>query len=323
MSRKSKKAAVGIDVGGTSMRAAVVDAAGEILGEAEDKTDVGGGLEGVTAQVAACVKAAAKDAGMSLRRLAGVGVGVPGAVDSARGQVYTAPNLGWTEAPFGDTLREALGCEVAVDNDVNVAVLGEQKFGAARGVDDVLGVWVGTGIGGGVVLGGRLHRGARAAAGEVGHTIVLPDGPVCGCGNRGCVEALASRTAIEREIFRAVHRGDPSVVPELLEAKGKTRVTSGILKKALARKDPTVQAAMRRAVRFLGIALSGWVNVLDPARVVLGGGVVEKLGDSLVERVEEEANRHTIRAAGRFPEYVAAELGDQSGILGAAGLVLG
>lgn len=316
------KLAVGVDLGGTSLRAGVVDAGGEVKAEASTKTRPAEGLDAVLERLVGIVREAVEEAGTALDAVAGVGIGVPGGVDTPRGHVHLAPNLGWEDLTLGPRLADELGVAVTLDNDVNVAILGEHRFGAARGVDDAIGVWVGTGIGGGVIARGQVLRGVHGAAAELGHTIVLADGPTCGCGNRGCVEALASRTAIEAEIRRRISRGDPCVVPDILARSGKERVTSGVLKKALGKGDEVVAQVLARAQRYLGIGIANWINVLDPALVVLGGGVVEKLGATFLEPVEREARHHVFKTRGDPVRFVEGELGDWSGVLGAAALVL-
>ncbi len=319
--RTRKTLAVGVDVGGTSMRASLLGPDGKILAESEAKTDVGSGPAGIRAQVVGLVTQALESAGVTESALRGVGVGVPGAVDPGTGEVHHAPNLGWTRVALAAELGRELGVPVWIENDVNAAVLGEARQGAARGASSVLGVWVGTGIGGGLMVGGELYRGARGAAAEIGHQILLPDGPLCGCGNRGCVEALASRTAIEREIRRRIERGEPSEVTGLLAKRGKDRMTSGILRDAYRKGDEVVKGAIEGAIRYLGMAVGSWISVLDPELVVLGGGVVEKLGKPYVAAVRSEALRYAVRAAGPQPRIVASELGDRAGTLGAASLV--
>jgi glucokinase len=252
----------------------------------------------------------------------GVGIGVPGGVDSDHGHVHQAPNLGWENLTLGPLLEKRLKHPVFLDNDVNVAILGEYRFGAARKSRSALGVWVGTGIGGGIILDGKVLRGLHGAAAEIGHTILLPGGPICGCGNRGCVEALASRTAMEAEIQRRLDRGEETVIPELLAASGKERITSGVILKALKKEDRVMTEVLAESQRYLGMAMASWINVLDPEVVVLGGGVAEKLGKTFVKNVRNEALRHAFKTQGKPTRFELAELGDLSGVLGAAALGL-
>lgn len=316
-----RRVAVGVDLGGTSLRAVVADETGEVLGRGDAKTQPHEGEAAVIERLREVIRAARREAGVKRGDLLGVGVGVPGAVDAGAGEVRFAPNLDWRGVPLGRDLEAELQLPVRLDNDVNVAVLGEQRFGAARGRQDVLGVWVGTGVGGGLLVGGQLVRGFHGSAAELGHTILLPHGPPCGCGSRGCVEALASRTAIETEIRRRLARGEASVVPEILESTGKTRLTSGVLSRALAAEDSLVQQVMADAQRYLGMAIASWLNVLDSEAVLVGGGVAEKLGRDFLDPVAEASERHRFPTGGEPPAYLLAALGDDSGILGAASLL--
>jgi glucokinase len=181
----------------------------------------------------------------------------------------------------------------------------------------MVGIFVGTGVGGGMILNGKLRSGFRHAAAEIGHMIILADGPVCGCGNRGCLEALASRTAIERDIQLGIAAGRQSLIPELVEKKG--RLTSGVLAKALRQGDPLVTEIMNRAQWYLGLLTASIVNLIDPEMVVFGGGVVEALGDKFLEPIRVTARQHFIQKSGAYQvRIVGATLGDHAGVLGAA-----
>jgi glucokinase len=317
-----KKFAVGVDLGGTSMRAAMVDSEGKVLCESEDKTHPEEGMDGVLERLLKLIERSIKDADIKKSYLTGVGIGIPGGVDSHRGHVHQAPNLGWENVHLTPRLKKALDLPVFLDNDVNVAILGEFHFGAAKKARSALGVWVGTGIGGGIILDGKVLRGLHGAAAEIGHSILLPDGPVCGCGNRGCVEALASRTAMEREIRRRIERGEESIIPALLKRSGKERITSGILSKAIRKEDHVTREVMAETQRYLGMAIATWINILDPEILVLGGGVAEKFGNAYLKPIETEARRHMFKTQGKPTRFELAELADWSGVLGAAALAL-
>jgi glucokinase len=210
---------------------------------------------------------------------------------------------------------------VYLENDVNLGTLGEHALGAGRGTRDMVGVFVGTGVGGGLILDGKLHSGYRHAAAEVGHMIVLADGPVCGCGKRGCLEAVASRTAIERDIRLGMAAGRGSLVSRLTEGDTR-RLTSGVLAKALRKGDPLVVEVMGRAQYYLGLLTASIVNLIDPEMVVFGGGVVEALGTKFLRTIRVTARQHFIQQAGADQvRIVAAELGDYAAVLGAAVLV--
>jgi glucokinase len=234
------------------------------------------------------------------------------------GTVFNPPNLpGWDEVPLGPRLADALDVPVAVENDVNLGTLGEFALGAGRGTKDMVGIFVGTGVGGGLILDGKLRSGFRHAAAEVGHMVVFADGPVCGCGRRGCLESVASRTAIERDIRLGLAAGRESTIPKLL--KGKPRLSSGILAKALLNDDPLVCEVMGKAQWYLGQHVASVVNFIDPEMIVFGGGVVEATGDRFLDPIRIVARQYYIQQADADKvRIVSAQLGDYAGVLGAA-----
>jgi len=237
---------VGVDVGGTKIAAAVVTPNGKILGREKGPTPRGRQPAAVLDAIVEIVEDAMRDADAKPRRLKGIGIGVPGIVDAAGGRVVAAPNVAIAGAPIASTLRRRFGARVTLGNDVNLGVLGERWRGAGRGVDDVVGVFPGTGVGGGVVCGGRLLTGAHGAAAELGHIVLDPRGPLCGCGARGCLEAYASRTAIERDIRAGARAGRRTKIAELNGGKLDV-IKSRVLAEALRLKDPLVTDVMRAA----------------------------------------------------------------------------
>jgi glucokinase len=312
---------VGVDLGGTSVLAAVVDPTGKILGESKRKTNAELGATGVTERVAETVLAALKAADLKRKHIRGIGIGVPGPINLQTGVVANCANLGlsWTNYALRDALSALLDLPVTVDNDVNVGAVGEYSLGAGRGARNMLAIFVGTGIGGGLVIDGQLHGGVRNSSGEVGHMVILADGPLCGCGERGHAEALASRTAIERDIRVALESGRSSVVSRLLEEKGAKLMSAGIIGDAYDAGDAVTVEAVQHAQYYLGLLVSACVNLLDPEVVVLGGGVLERFGDAYLDPVRQVAQQHYINKTelGRV-RLVRAALGDYSGALGAA-----
>lgn len=311
---------LGIDLGGTKILAAVVDMDGHLVGQAKRSTRSEQGQEAVIERITAVANEAVAAAQLDMSQVAAVGIGAPAPVDAATGTVYNAPNLeGWDRVPLGDLLRDELDLPVYVDNDVNVGTLAEHVLGAGRGTRHMVGIFVGTGVGGGLILDGRLHRGFRHAAGELGHMVMSADGPLCGCGRPGCLEAYASRTAIERELRAGLEMGRSSILPELMAQSGKTRLTSGILAKAMAANDELVLSVMAQAQRYLGLLVGSLVNLLDPEMVVFGGGVVEALGEPFLDPIAQVARDRYLqqRDADRV-HIVPAQLGDHAGVLGAA-----
>ena len=302
---------VGIDLGGTKIYAVVFDE-GKVLAEAKAKTPTQGGPLAVVDAMAAVVR----DLG-PVADLTGVGVGAPGVVDPSDGTVRQAPNLpGWME-PFdvADALSTALdGVPVVLDNDVNVGTLAEHRLGAGQGADNLLGVFVGTGIGAGVVLDGVLRRGPTGAAGEIGHMIVRRGGRRCGCGGRGHLEAYAGRAAMERRARDLERKGRDTALVDLAPAR---RMTSGVFVKALAARDAVATELIDDAIGALGVAIASATSLLDIPLVVVGGGLADRLGPAFVERVEE-ACRADVFPRNPDLRIIPASLGDRGGSIGAA-----
>ncbi len=318
--QNSEKLVVGIDMGGTKILAGVVDAKGKILGQAKRATKSEEGVEAVVDRIARTVREAVKAADLQLADIAAICSCAPGTIDAPRGVVRFAPNLhNWENVPLAKLLSDGLGLPAFVENDVNLGTLGEHVLGAGQGVANVVGIFVGTGIGGGLILDGKLWGGWRGGAGEVGHTVVLAEGPLCGCGSRGCVEALASRTAIERDIWAGIKAGRPSLIPEIMQRDKRQRLTSGALAEAYEKGDPLVREVIGRAQFYLGVLVGNLVNIIDPEMVIIGGGVAEALGESYLNLIRPVAYQYFInkRGAGDV-KIVPAKLGDNAVLLGAA-----
>ncbi len=306
----------GLDLGGTKIQAVVTDGAANVLGRARRETPRTGGPEAVMLQLAEAMHAALEDAGVEPMGLAGVGVGAPGAIDVVGGSVQQVPNIDGWQAPYalGPALAEELGRPVRVGNDVSVAVAAEQRFGAGREYASFLGVFWGTGVGGGVVIDGRQLEG-RGSAGEIGHVCVKPGGRRCNCGLDGCVEAYAGRGALEeRARERAKEHG--TTLFEIMEKRGRDRLTSGVWLRALQQGDNVAEELIQRAVEALGVGIGSAVTLLDVEAVVIGGGLGERLGPEWLARIEAAANEHTFFA--EKPVYRLAELGDLGGAIGAS-----
>jgi glucokinase len=306
-------AAVGIDLGGTKVQGVLVES-GEVVTDAKVPTPTGG-VDDVVAAIADCVDRLA-----GAGKVAGVGVGAPGVVEAATGTVVRAPNLpGFgVPVPLAALLSDRLdGARVVVDNDVNLSALAEHRLGAGRGARDLLGVWVGTGVGGGVVLDGRLRRGPGGGAGEIGHVGVAGGGRRCGCGQEGHLEAYAGRAMMEQEARRRAAGGTPSL---LVELAGDRRMKSSVFAKALDAGDGVTVELLDEAVAALGVALASAVALIDFELIVVGGGLAEKLGAGFVGRIEQ-AVRSRLLVPSSPLRVVPASLGDLAGALGAALLV--
>ncbi|MFH1724434.1 MAG: ROK family protein [Elusimicrobiota bacterium] len=315
-----KDLAIGVDIGGTKILAALVSGGRRILERRKEATPADAPPAEVFAAVRAAVKGVLDDAGVRPSSLKGMGVGVPGIVDVRSGRVVSAPNINLSGFPMGAALRKRFRVPVAVDNDVNLAVLGEARLGAGRGVRDLVGIFPGTGIGGGVIVDGRLLRGANGAGAEVGHMKIALKGPKCGCGNRGCLEALAGRRAIEREIRRAVKGGKRTSIKKL--NKGKLGVIkSGVLRKALKRGDPVVSRVVKEAAEHLGSACVTLRHVFDPELFIFGGGLIEACGKYILPVVRKKMDADPFFKGLARCRVAASELGDDAAVLGAAVLI--
>jgi glucokinase len=310
----------GIDLGGTKIQTVIVDAAGEVRGEARTPTPTSGGPAGVAAAIEESLREAAAAAEVDPGQLTGIGLGAPGTV-SASGVVSNAGNLpGWEDSfPLGETLSKALGAPVRAGNDVQVAVEGEFALGAGREFSSLLGVWWGTGVGGGIVLDGKPWLG-RGGAGEIGHMVVEQGGAKCPCGRRGCMEAYAGRAAMEAEARRRHEDGAKTDLFKLMRKHDKPRLTSGIWQRALDHGDELAEQLIDRAIEALGTGVASAVNLLDVEAVVIGGGLGERLGDRYRDDLGEEMLKHLF-VDERPPAIRVAALDDLGGAIGASLLI--
>lgn len=315
----NKKHVVGVDLGGTKILAAVVNREGGIMSRVKRRTHPEMGDEKVIERIAKSIREAVKKAKLSPDDVMAIGIGAPGPIDIGAGIIYNAPNLGWDEVNLKSRLSKKMkGLPVHLENDVNAGTFGEYILGAARGAQDVVGIFPGTGVGGGIIAGGRLHHGFRDGAAEIGHMVMMVDGPLCGCGRHGCAEALASRTAITRDIKAALSTGRKSIVTELSD-EGLGHLTSGMLAKAWKAGDEVVCEVLERAQKYLGILTGSIVNLIDPEIVVFGGGLIEAMGDEFLEPVRRIARNYFImqRNAENI-KIVPTQLGDLAVLLGAS-----
>ena len=311
----------GVDLGGTKIQAVIADPGGRVLGDSRRPTPTEGGPADVVAAMATAVRDAAREADVDPGDLVGVGVGSPGDVDARAGTVTSARNLpGWSGSfPVGDRLGEELGVPVELGNDVDVATMAEFHHGAGRPYTSLLGVFWGTGVGGGVVLDGELWRG-RASAGEIGHMVVKLGGARCPCGRLGCMEAYAGRGAMEARARKAVAEGTSTQLFKIMEKRGRTRLTSGVFARALDHGDALAVRLIDRAVEALGAGIASAVNLLDVEAVIIGGGLGIRLGTPYAQRIEHAMMPHLFSDY-RPPSVRVAALGDLGGALGAALLV--
>jgi len=310
---------LGVDVGGTKIQSSLVCESGAILGKQRQSTPRIGGPEQVLSMIETVIQEVLNQAKLETTDLTAIGVAVPGVVEPKTGYVVVTPNMSLTGVAIGAHLEGRFRVPVAIGNDGNLGTYGEAWLGSARDARSALGIWVGTGIGAGLVHKGRLWRGARESAGEIGHIIMQIGGPVCGCGNHGCLEALASRTAIERDIRTALQAGGTSKLTEL-SADDLSVIRSGAIRKALKAEDPMVTGILHRAAETLGYACLTVRHLVDPQVIVLGGGLIEACSDFMMPIVENIVGSDRLPGARDGGHVLLSALGDNAVVLGAVAL---
>jgi glucokinase len=310
----------GIDLGGTKIQAAVVDHGSDnkVLAAKRDQTPLKGGPKAIAARMASLMVETLEEAGLEISDLAGVGVGSPGSVDDKKGTVAGAMNLSEWSGSFNlrKALEKDLSVPVALGNDVDLATDAEFEIGAASQFQSLLGVFWGTGVGGGLILDGKPWVG-RKTAGEIGHMVVRLNGAHCPCGRRGCMEAYAGRGAMEARARKRVNQGEKTALFRIMEERGRDRLSSGIWERALARDDHMAIDLLEEAVEALGAGVASAVNLLDPEAVVIGGGLGIRLGEPWVERIRVAMLPHLF-VDDDPPPVLLAELGDLGGAHGGA-----
>ena len=308
----------GIDLGGTKIQAVIVDGRNKVLGEARRPTPTSGGPEAVCAELADTLADAGASAGIDPSTLSGVGVGSPGAIDADAGTVAQARNLpDWIDPfPLADRLSEAVAAPVQVDNDVSVATAAEFELGVGKEYSSLLGVFWGTGVGGGIVLNDEPWTG-RGAAGEIGHMVVKIGGRRCPCGRRGCMEAYAGRGAMEARARKLHKQGHKTELLKIMRKRGRERLTSGVWARALEQGDDLANEIVAEAIEALGAGVASAVNLLDVEAVVIGGGLGVRLGKPYARKIAAAMQPHLF-VDDRPPAIEVAALGDLGGAIGAA-----
>ena len=308
---------IGVDLGGTKILAAVIDPTGGIIASEKKKTKAHKPWREVISRIAKCSRKAVKKAGYTMDSIGALGIGAPGALNPREGVIHLAPNLHWEEVPLKKVLEKELGIPVFINNDVNIGTLGEFRMGSALGMTNVVGIFVGTGIGGGLIFNGKIYEGSSFMAGEIGHIPLVEDGPECGCGNKGCFEAAAGRLAIIRDIQKAVKKGKKT---SLKKEKGGdlSKIKSGLLAKAWEEEDKLVTDILKKAAFQIGRGVATVINLLNPDAVVLGGGLIEALDDKFIKQIKKSAEKHSFPSMYKKTSIVPAVLGDDAGIIGAA-----
>lgn len=312
---------LGIDLGGTKILAGVVDKDGGVKATGKKTTNAAAGPEAVIKRVIKASEDAMQKAGITLDQVEAIGIGCPGPVDSENGIVRSAANLpGWVNIELAKELKKWRNVPVALSNDVRVACIGEHRMGAGKGCKNLLTIFVGTGIGGGIIINDQIYTGSRWSAAEIGHMIMMPDGPYpMGAGVRGGVETLASRTAIDRDLRAGIAAGIVKTnLPKLMEQKDGA-ITSSVLKAAVEANDALAISVLQRAAYYLGLHAATLINAFDPEMLIYGGGVIEGLGEWMLKQIRPVAYANSVN---KFDvqkiKIVEAKLGEQAGVIGAA-----
>lgn len=318
---KRKKLFVGIDVGGTKILAALVEANGRVLQRERISTPREKKPAIVVESILDAVRDVVAAAGAEMGSVTAVGMAIPGVVDPAAGLVVATANMNLSGMEIAPLAAEKLGVPVFLGNDVNLGTLGEKWLGTAMNARSVVGIFVGTGIGGGVVIDGKLVTGSRDSAGEIGHMVMDMRGPKCGCGAKGCFEAIASRSAMDRDIRAAIKGGRKSAIEAMVHMdKPKEPIRSGAIRKALAKGDPLVTEIVTRAAEVMGLACISISHLVDPDVLLFGGGVIEACGGFILPIVERVLRSDPIRGAKPGGKVLESSLGDDAVVLGAVAL---
>jgi len=312
---------LGVDLGGTKILTAVTNSQGKMLSRDHSITPAKKGHEVVIQSILVSAHRALEQADVAISGLTAIGVGAPGLANSETGILLTSPHLpGWRDIPLRDIIQERLGKKTFLINDANAAALGELCFGAARGARNFIYITLSTGIGGGIVVDGKIYGGAIGVAGEVGHMIVDDDGPVCSCGSRGCWEMLASGTALAREARHRIREGASTSIPGYVDGDAE-RVTAEVIHNAAQQGDSLAKELIARTGYYVGVGLASLVNIFNPELIVIGGGL-SNIGDMLFKPAFKVARERAYKDAFQVVRFASAELGRDSGVLGAAAFAL-
>ncbi|MCM8711793.1 ROK family protein [Clostridium sp. SYSU_GA19001] len=310
-----KNYVVGIDLGGTKISGALADLQGNVLSQFTMPTDAHEGEQAVLSRIIQVIEKVITDSGKTAEEVKAIGIGSPGPLDAKSGIIITTPNLPFKNFKLVEPIAEKFNIPTYLDNDANVAAIGEYMLGAGKGTTNMVYVTVSTGVGGGAILNGKIYRGSTSNALEVGHTTVLPNGPRCNCGNYGCVEALASGTAIGRQAKEAVESGLETSL------KNYEKVTSYEVFKEAEKGDKVSKEILDRSLGYLGIGIANIISSFDPEMVVIGGGV-SKGGQIVFDKVKEVVNERCFKAMAESCKIVPAALGTDAGVIGAVALAL-
>lgn len=309
---------ISIDMGGTKILAALINTKEGIRTKIKKATKTKNGNTNFVKALWGLVTEVILESGVSEKNVKAICLGIPGSVNPETGRIGIAPNLNIKNMNIKEQLQQYTSIPVLIENDVNLAALGIKHFGLGKDIEDLLVVFVGTGIGGGLIFGGKMHRGASYTAGEIGHMIIQPNGPLCGCGQKGCFEALASRTAIVRDITKQVKLGKRSLLAKLL--KEKVPIKSKAISNALKKNDAVTVKTVTNAAMIIGKTLANINNLLNLQMIVLGGGVMEAAADFMTPIIKKSFKENSLKDAGKTVKIYAAKLGDEAALYGGIAL---
>jgi glucokinase len=311
-----------IDIGGTKILTAIFSTDGRILDRDVRPTLAGEGVDAVIGRLLSAIDGILKGGRMEPSQLGAIVIACAGGIDTGRGVVVTpSPSMpGWTDIPLADIVEKKFGTSTFLVNDASAAALGEHRYGAGRGVNNLVLITLGTGIGGGIITDGRLYLGAVGGAGEIGHMAIDVNGPKCGCGNTGCLEMLASGTAVAGDAIRRIHQGEKSILSEMVGGKIES-ITAETVGKAARNGDKLSRDVIARAAFYLGIGIVNMVNIFNPEMIVVGGGMAE-LGEMIIEPGRRMVAERAFSISSRVVRIVTAQLGNEAGVYGAAAYAL-
>ncbi len=316
----SNKCIIGFDLGGTKMLSAVISPEGSILARSKRKTLQITSEEALVRKIIQTIEDSLQKASISGTEVAGVGLAVPGLVDLHTGHIAHLPNLNLSNLDIRKKVAEYFKVPVVIENDVNAGLYGEFRFGSVRKARHIIGLFIGTGIGGGMILNGELYRGAKGAAGEIGHIILQTDGPATTAGINGTFEGLASKTALAKDLVMLSAAG---YAPTVFKHAGTdiSKIRSSVIKKALDAEEAAVMNLIDRSIRYLGIGMATCVQIFNPELIILGGGIVQKLGKTYVEKAITAMKAHCMPELSAHVKVISASLGDDAVPLGVSALV--
>jgi glucokinase len=315
---RSRQYILSVDAGGTKILAALIDSNNKIISRAKQSTDAKNGANAVIKKIIDCIETTLINTKVSVEQLCAIVVGIPGSLNSEKGIVYLAPNLSWKNINVVNPIKKHFNIPTFIENDANLGALGIHHFGLRKKFENLLGIFIGTGIGGGLIINNKIYRGKSFAAGEIGHIVIDPEGEKCGCGNYGCFEAIASRTAITREIRKSIKNGKKTIITKL--TSNYDLIKSGTLSSALKMNDKVTRRALKSASETIGLVIGNMSNLLDLNAVVLAGGLIAACGDFMLPVIRKVAEKTALSQNLKGMKILNSSLGDDAVLYGGIAL---